>query len=116
MQTATTIDGEIMCSRCRYDLRGLSVVGRCPECGESIIDSLEKWRLRQLPAELYPLQLCGRRFLWRLIEGAAASVLGFLLIVAVACAPTSAYAFKTRERRILLTLVCTSFVLQGLGV
>lgn len=43
------IDRSIPCRGCRYDLRGLSAEGRCPECGLAVLDSLEnhlpeQWR------------------------------------------------------------------------
>lgn len=31
------IADKVLCHRCQYDLRGSSVVGRCPECGRSIV-------------------------------------------------------------------------------
>jgi hypothetical protein len=30
----------VRCRRCRYELRTLAIVGRCPECGMRITDSL----------------------------------------------------------------------------
>jgi DNA-directed RNA polymerase subunit RPC12/RpoP len=37
---ASTISEDVQCIRCRYNLRGLSPGGRCPECGEKIALSL----------------------------------------------------------------------------
>lgn len=48
------------CKRCRYDLFGCRVGGRCPECGESILRGLRRpaprrwfgrWRRRRTPPE-----------------------------------------------------------------
>lgn len=36
----STLTIDVPCAGCRYDLRGLSAQGRCPECGGSIADSL----------------------------------------------------------------------------
>lgn len=33
---ARELTGDLLCARCRYNLRGLSVRGRCPECGMSV--------------------------------------------------------------------------------
>jgi hypothetical protein len=33
---ARELTGDLFCARCRYNLRGLSVRGRCPECGMSV--------------------------------------------------------------------------------
>ncbi|MHC4415206.1 MAG: hypothetical protein ACYS0G_07980 [Planctomycetota bacterium] len=41
--------GEVICSRCGYDLRGLSAAGTCPECGTPVERSLHG---------LIPWQLC----------------------------------------------------------
>ena len=34
------IDGDIECNGCRYNLRGLSRLGNCPECGSPIAKSI----------------------------------------------------------------------------
>jgi len=36
----TTIRHPLPCSRCGYDLEGLAARGRCPECGQAVLDSL----------------------------------------------------------------------------
>jgi len=38
--SATEIDHDLTCVHCSYNLRGLALSGRCPECGEAIADSL----------------------------------------------------------------------------
>ncbi|MEM1354048.1 MAG: hypothetical protein AAGC44_00485 [Planctomycetota bacterium] len=42
----TPIDQDLFCAGCSYNLRGLSPLGRCPECGVPIADSLDA---RMLP-------------------------------------------------------------------
>ncbi|MEO1008350.1 MAG: hypothetical protein AAFX79_07270 [Planctomycetota bacterium] len=37
---AAVLSGELRCAACRYDLRGLSVLERCPECGLKIATSI----------------------------------------------------------------------------
>ncbi len=34
------IDRTLSCSRCQYELRGCDPAGTCPECGESILESV----------------------------------------------------------------------------
>ena len=34
------IDGDFECDDCRYNLRGLSRLGNCPECGSPIAESI----------------------------------------------------------------------------
>lgn len=34
------IDGDIECDGCRYNLRGLSKLGNCPECGSPLAQSI----------------------------------------------------------------------------
>lgn len=36
----STIEGDIECVGCRYNLRGLSRLGNCPECGSPIAKSI----------------------------------------------------------------------------
>jgi hypothetical protein len=40
LDAAGAIAVDVPCRRCGYNLRGLSPAGRCPECGQSIADSL----------------------------------------------------------------------------
>lgn len=43
---AATIDADIPCLSCGYNLRGLAEDGRCPECGTAIEPSVQRYRLR----------------------------------------------------------------------
>jgi hypothetical protein len=36
------IDVDLPCAACGYNLRGLSVAGRCPECGAPVIESVRE--------------------------------------------------------------------------
>ncbi|MCG3124141.1 MAG: hypothetical protein GIKADHBN_02584 [Phycisphaerales bacterium] len=38
--TAALVEGDRACVKCSYNLRGLRVDGRCPECGHAVADSL----------------------------------------------------------------------------
>ncbi len=43
---AETVNVELTCHCCRYNLRGLSPAGKCPECGESIENSVAEAAIR----------------------------------------------------------------------
>jgi len=38
----TTITKALSCAGCRYDLRGLTIEGVCPECGRPVLDSVRR--------------------------------------------------------------------------
>lgn len=42
---AATLIDDVPCAKCDYNLRGLTAVGRCPECGEPIDSSIRRNRL-----------------------------------------------------------------------
>jgi hypothetical protein len=49
--TATVIESDLHCIRCGYNLRTLSVEGRCPECGSLVCETIDadlpgRWRKR----------------------------------------------------------------------
>jgi len=48
------IEWDVLCSRCRYNLRGLTLSGRCPECGREVQASIDEYarRLAQAPPRL----------------------------------------------------------------
>lgn len=42
---------DVSCSKCKYNLRGLSEYGTCPECGHTIVDSLDDDMVRRIEAK-----------------------------------------------------------------
>ncbi|MCL2640994.1 MAG: hypothetical protein FWD53_09135, partial [Phycisphaerales bacterium] len=49
MDAATTLMTDIPCRACHYNLRGLDVSGRCPECGQDIANSVAVSKLDGVP-------------------------------------------------------------------
>lgn len=72
-----TVRGDIACRRCRYLLRGLSVDGRCPECGlevwETVLDLIDP-AASHLPRLRNPVGV-GNALLWLMSCTMAAMVL-----------------------------------------
>ena len=71
----------LACARCGYDLEGLPALGRCPECGQAVVDSLAAGLELEPPAQPpvpFPLRLALTLFL-----GAAGGLGGSLVFGAV---------------------------------
>ena len=47
-----TIDCDVQCFTCQYNLRGLTVDTRCPECGEPVEQTLRWFSINAIPAEM----------------------------------------------------------------
>lgn len=45
------VDGDRSCIKCSYNLRGLPIAGKCPECGTPVADSLKGFLLQHASAE-----------------------------------------------------------------
>lgn len=76
-----TIDSDLSCASCGYNLRTLNVAGRCPECGLAVRDSFPP---------------SGFRFEWagavrRVQRALALMLMGILLVAATDIALTSLY-------------------------
>jgi hypothetical protein len=70
VESQSSIDGDLPCLRCEYNLRGLPAEGNCPECGEQIGASLA-YHARMRAEGYAPLSLAPRRRLRRLILACA---------------------------------------------
>lgn len=102
------IDSNTSCSNCRFNLRGLSPDGNCPECGMAIAHSLGG-----------ALTLASREYILRLRHGAGLVALTPLAWIA-AFAVTHIYRIVTGSQSIrwqgvfeVLSLVIFAFMVRG---
>lgn len=64
-EPTSLLDRDLSCCRCGYSLRGLAREGNCPECGQSVWDSLQQFTLAFAdPAWLARLRRAGRLVSW----------------------------------------------------
>ena len=110
---ALVLRDDVACEACRYNLRGLSEGGPCPECGHAVGASLATLRVSR--ALRGPPDAAWAR---RIREGAWLSLGTLAVIVLTALAPDgwSGYAFRyphaweSPRRAVALGVVCTSWV------
>ncbi len=113
-----TIAGDVPCAGCGYNVRGLSPLGLCPECGFAISTSLPLYEARR--ASLAPPDAPAAR---AGVEGAVVSLLAFALMWVPAAAPAAWYFFPYRNspagespgRVALLAAACAAWVLAWWG-
>jgi hypothetical protein len=91
----------------QYNLRGLDEGGRCPECGESILQSIAANEYRRSVA---PRPFTDRRVVLELLEGAIFAIAALLTAVAIVFMPIWAFELKTRARAIMLGVMVSAFV------
>ena len=72
------IDYDIPCALCDYDLRGLSPLSKCPECGFDVSRSIERLRGITVPSDAVWLRDMRSANLLMLLTLAVALALGFV--------------------------------------
>lgn len=123
-QTGTALgDGvvreDIPCHRCRYNLRGLTPPGDCPECGWDLRDSINEYRRHgELLAPPDPA--------WarQIRDGAWLAVVAAVVVAAVVVAPGELYRMPFRDAPLhrtlgrvgLLSAMCIGWVLGWASV
>lgn len=111
---ALALAEDVPCVGCGYDLRGLIAPGRCPECGLSLHISIVRHRNRRRPPP--PPDPAWAQ---QVVEGAALSLIAFVLVAALCVAPQWMFvmplrfapAGKTPGRVILLCIGAAAWVL-----
>jgi hypothetical protein len=71
-----TIDEDITCARCGYNLRGLSIAGCCPECALGVVESIDIARRRRVR---FGMPLTEQSAAWQRLTG-----YGFIAFLAAA--------------------------------
>jgi len=73
------LDADQACIRCSYNLRGLPVAGRCPECGTPVADSLRGTLLQYAAPEYLATIHAGLRLvLFSILASVAFMVIGII--------------------------------------
>jgi hypothetical protein len=98
----------VSCGQCRYDLRGQSRYGRCPECGRAVDATL-----RALDESYQPL--LGHAWLTQVWEGSVLLLIATAMLLVLAVVPEAMYARRSIERVIMLGWICTAWVLGWYG-
>jgi hypothetical protein len=112
---AATIDADVRCIRCGYNLRSLPKTHHCPECGDDVAPSILAFEIASA-AEKPDLEFSDVRWLTSLRDGAIAGLASVTLMVLIGIAPEWAFARKSRPREIMLGVLCASWVLAGFSV
>jgi hypothetical protein len=94
---------DIPCMECQYDLRGLNVPGKCPECGHDLAESITTYREERLPVT--------RWWAKQMIEATTLSAIALFLMVLPLMLPDSMANFHTFGRKVLLGIASTAWVL-----
>jgi hypothetical protein len=100
-----SINIDIVCLSCHYNLRGLQADGLCPECGERVDLSIWHWEQEQNGIVVArPLSASDPRWLVNLQEGLSLVPLTGLALLVVLTAPYRAFDEHTWSRFLMATL------------
>jgi hypothetical protein len=105
---AKVLDRDVACASCKYNLRGLPLDGKCPECGGSIADSIEA---DEHCRSLAPEPFTEGRVVLALLEGGILTIAALAIGIEVVFMPAWAFELKTRARAIMLGVMVIPFVL-----
>jgi hypothetical protein len=101
------LTGEIACSACGYNLRGLAPQGRCPECGQDVSVSLAEFVLPE-----GALVALDPRWRWQMIEAVVLALIGLAAAVCSALSWPREWEIARTGANVPVLLVGTWWVLQ----
>ncbi len=109
---AWSLAGELPCIGCRYDLRGLSIRGRCPECGIAIratILAVVDPRAKEFEPLFRPMLTTAGMLVWA-VAAVAAGALTWWMRVNDFIGPTGA---STHHDRFIAMLATACLLMSG---
>src|SRR5687767_11645332 len=106
-----TVDHDVRCWSCGYNLRALPSRGQCPECGNTIALSL--W-LHKSPRP--SLDETDAGWLTQLIEGVVLALATWMLVLAFALSPEWLTVFHSPQRAVALGIACAWWTLSWIAV
>ncbi len=101
---SSTVEHDRPCTRCSYNLRGLSIDGPCPECGTPVRESLKG----------ILLQYASPKYLAAIGGGLSMVLTGILIMVAAALATPALFSAGARPTSALFAIQLVQLVTSGL--
>jgi hypothetical protein len=111
--SAATIERDISCFECHYNIRGLPADTACPECGlpvgNTLLAIVDREAAQRSVAEIDAPLLRGVR------DGTILILLGLVLWIGLLFVPASFYRLRTPERQFLLGVACSAWTCTCFG-
>lgn len=111
--SAATIERDISCFECHYNIRGLPADTACPECGLPIGNTL--LAMVDHEASLNARIEVDPRLLRSVRDGSLLILIGVVLWISLLLAPESWGRFRTPERVFLLGVACSAWTCTCYG-
>ena len=105
---SSTIESDLLCRHCGYNLRGLTLGGACPECGRATLESLPRFLKDSDPAYLRTI---GRGAVLMIVGMVLSAVAGMLLSLTL---PSLYLALAPNGAGIILAIAPPIVMLVGL--
>jgi hypothetical protein len=109
---------ELICAGCGYDLRGLTVAGRCPECGKPCWETVDEYARRAGRGRWVEMRRLTRQpaaVVRGIREGSGYAIAANVLAIAIALSPESWHRLRTPTRVALLAALCTAMALAAMS-
>jgi hypothetical protein len=113
--TSPADDLDVRCLRCEYNLRGLDRKGNCPECGQAIEPSWQRYELQRKQGWV-PLRLASPTFLRRMGWGCVLYVISGCLaiasiVISLATQPRPPLLLAAIGLAVLVMMPCATWVM-----